>query len=99
MDMGFEGLIVETHCDPANAWSDAAQQVTPDVLKEIIENLIIRDSKQTTEDLVDLRKQIDELDQRLLELLSKRMRVSTEIGQYKKNMILLLFKQIDMMIS
>ena len=84
MDMGFEGLIIETHCDPTNAWSDAAQQVTPDVLKDIIENLIIRDSKQTTEDLVDLRKQIDELDQRLLELLSKRMRVSTEIGQYKK---------------
>lgn len=84
MDMGFEGLIIETHCDPTNAWSDAAQQVTPDVLKEIIENLVIRDTKQTTEDLVELRKQIDDLDQRLLELLSKRMRVSTEIGQYKK---------------
>ena len=84
MDMGFEGLIIETHCDPTNAWSDAAQQVTPDVLKEILENLVIRDTKQTTEDLVELRKQIDDLDQRLLELLSKRMRVSTEIGQYKK---------------
>lgn len=84
MDLGFEGLIVETHCDPCNAWSDAAQQVTPEVLKSILDNLIIRDSKQTTEDLTDLRKQIDELDEKLLELLAKRMRVSKEIGTFKK---------------
>lgn len=84
MDLNFEGLIVETHCDPENAWSDAAQQVTPAVLKEIIEGLVIRNTNQTTEDLSQLRKQIDELDQSLLELLSKRMRVSREIGTYKK---------------
>lgn len=84
MDLGFEGLIVETHCDPENAWSDAAQQVTPAVLKEIIEGLVIRNTTQTTEDLSELRKQIDQLDQSLLELLSKRMRVSCEIGIYKK---------------
>lgn len=84
MDLNFEGLIVETHCDPENAWSDAAQQVTPTVLKEIIDGLVIRNTNQTTEDLSELRKQIDQLDQSLLELLSKRMRVSREIGTYKK---------------
>lgn len=84
MDLGFEGLIIETHCDPEKAWSDAAQQVTPNVLKDIIDNLIIRETVCTTEDLSQLRRQIDQLDQSLLELLSKRMRVSKEIGTFKK---------------
>lgn len=84
MDLGYEGLIIETHCDPDNAWSDASQQVTPARLKEILGNLIIRDKKQTTEDLSKLRQQIDELDTQLLELLAKRMRVSCEIGTFKK---------------
>jgi chorismate mutase len=84
MDLGFEGLIIETHCNPECAWSDAAQQVTPDRLKEILANLVIRDTKQSTEDLSGLRQQIDQLDGQLLELLAKRMRVSTEIGIFKK---------------
>ena len=84
MDLNYEGLIVETHCNPDEAWSDAKQQVTPARLKEILDNLVIRDTKVTTEDLQHLRKQIDELDQNLLELLSKRMRVSREIGTFKK---------------
>lgn len=84
MDLNYEGLIIETHCDPDNAWSDASQQVTPDRLKEILDSLIIRDRKQSTEDLSDLRQQIDELDDQLLELLAKRMRVSCEIGMFKK---------------
>lgn len=84
MDMNFEGLIIETHCNPEKAWSDAAQQVTPDTLKEILGALIIREAKQTTEDLSILRRQIDDLDQNLLELLAKRMRVSREIGMFKK---------------
>ena len=84
MDLSFEGLIIETHCNPECAWSDAAQQVTPDRLKEILANLIIRDGKQSTEDLSDLRQQIDTLDDQLLELLSKRMRISGEIGTFKK---------------
>ncbi|MFT3992819.1 MAG: bifunctional 3-deoxy-7-phosphoheptulonate synthase/chorismate mutase type II [Dysgonomonas sp.] len=84
MDVNFEGLIIETHCDPSCAWSDAAQQVTPDRLDEILKALIIRDGKQSTEDLSELRKQIDELDDQLLELLAKRMRVSCEIGTFKK---------------
>lgn len=84
MDLGFNGLIVESHCTPDCAWSDKEQQVTPDVLSYILNMLIIRDTTQTTENLSELRKQIDELDDRLVELLSKRMRVSREIGQYKK---------------
>lgn len=84
MDLGFDGLIVESHCSPDNAWSDAKQQVTPDVLDYILSLLVIRDEKMTTEGIHALRKQIDELDNQLIELLAKRMRVCREIGQYKK---------------
>lgn len=84
MDLGFDGLIVESHCDPDKAWSDAKQQITPEVLDYILGLLVIRDDSVTTEGIHDLRKQIDELDNNLMELLSKRMRVCREIGQYKK---------------
>ena len=84
MDLGFDGLIVESHCDPDKAWSDAKQQVTPDVLDYILSLLVIRDETVTTEGIVQLRKQIDEIDNQLMEMLSKRMRVCSEIGHYKK---------------
>ena len=84
MDLGFDGLIVESHCDPDKAWSDAKQQVTPDVLDYILSLLVIRDETVTTEGIVQLRKQIDEIDNQLMEMLSKRMRVCREIGHYKK---------------
>ncbi len=84
MDLNFDGLMVESHCNPEKAWSDASQQVTPDVLDFILDTLIIRDMKQSTESLEQLRKQIDVCDNDLLELLAKRMRISEEIGQYKK---------------
>lgn len=84
MDLGFDGLIVEAHCSPDCAWSDKAQQVTPEALAYIIRNLVIRDESITTESLTELRSQIDKLDDELLELLSRRMRVSRDIGQYKK---------------
>lgn len=84
MDLGFDGLIVESHCSPDNAWSDAKQQVTPDVLDYILSLLVIRDEKVTTEGIYELRKQIDELDNQLMNLLAQRMRVCREIGQYKK---------------
>ena len=84
MDLNYDGLIIETHCNPDCAWSDASQQVTPDRLKEILGSLVIRDGKQTTEDLSKLRGQIDEMDEQLLELLAKRMRISCEIGTFKK---------------
>ena len=84
MDLGFRGLIVESHCSPDEAWSDAKQQVTPDVLDYILSLLVIRDGSVSTEGIGRLRKQIDELDNELMGLLSKRMRVCREIGQYKK---------------
>lgn len=84
MDLGMEGLIIESHCDPDSAWSDAKQQVTPDILSYILNLLVIRDETLTTENITELRKQIDSIDNDLIELLAKRMRVSREIGQYKK---------------
>ena len=84
MDLGFDGLIVESHCNPDCAWSDAKQQVTPDVLDFILEKLVIRQLSQSTESLASLRRQIDEIDNALIEMLTKRMRVSREIGQYKR---------------
>lgn len=84
MDLGFDGLVVESHCNPDAAWSDAAQQVTPEVLDFILDKLVIRNITQTTESLEALRLQIDEFDNNLLDLLSRRMRVCREIGQYKK---------------
>ena len=84
MDMGFEGLIVESHCNPDCAWSDANQQVMPDVLNFILDRLVVRNTKESTESLNILRQQIDELDNRLMELLTKRMRISREIAAYKK---------------
>ena len=84
MDLGFDGLIIESHCNPDSAWSDASQQVTPAVLDYILNLLVIRKEKQTTENLHELRSQIDECDNSLIEILSKRMRVAREIGTYKK---------------
>lgn len=84
MDLGMDGLIVESHCNPDVAWSDASQQVTPDVLDYILSILVIRQETQSTENITMLRKQIDEIDNGLIDLLSKRMRISREIGQYKK---------------
>lgn len=86
MDLDFNGLIIESHCNPDCAWSDAAQQVTPDVLDYILSLLIVRDGKgnQTTENLTILRKEIDLCDNELIDILSKRMRIAREIGTYKK---------------
>lgn len=84
MDLSFDGLIVESHCNPDCALSDASQQITPDVLDYVLNLLVIRNETQTTENLSQLRGQIDTIDEQLLELLAKRMRISREIGVYKK---------------
>ncbi len=84
MDLGFEGLIVESHCNPYEAWSDAGQQVLPEVLDFILDKLTVRTNVEMTESLASLRKQIDEMDETLMTLLTKRMRVSREIAEYKK---------------
>jgi chorismate mutase len=84
MDLKFDGLVIESHCNPDEAWSDSSQQITPDVLDFVLNLLVIREESTTTENLNVLRRQIDEIDENLLELLSKRMRISREIGIYKK---------------
>ncbi|MBR5550954.1 MAG: bifunctional 3-deoxy-7-phosphoheptulonate synthase/chorismate mutase type II [Muribaculaceae bacterium] len=84
IDMGFDGLIIESHCDPDCAWSDKGQQITPDVLNFVVNTLVHRDKSHSTENLSLLRQQIDALDNELLEVLNKRMRISREIGQFKK---------------
>ena len=84
MDLGFDGLIVESHCSPDEAWSDALQQVTPDILDYILSLLVVRNEHTTTEGLGMLRGQIDELDNNLMELLARRFRVCREIGAFKK---------------
>lgn len=84
MDLGFDGLIVETHCSPNEAWSDAAQQVTPDGLYNILSQLTIRDGHIDIEGIHGLREQIDALDNNLVELLSNRMNICRKIGSYKK---------------
>ncbi len=83
MDMNYMGLIVEVHCNPDEAWSDKKQQITPKSLKRILDSIVIRDTMHTTESLFVLRSQIDVLDSELLQLLSRRMSVSREIGKYK----------------
>ena len=84
MDLNFDGLIVEAHCNPDKAWSDASQQVTPEVLGFLLSQLVIRDEQVSTNDLGHLRKEIDELDNQLMDLLAKRMEVCREIGRFKK---------------
>ncbi len=84
MDLGMDGLIIESHCNPDCAWSDASQQITPEVLDYILNLLVIRSEHQSTENLRELRSQIDDCDNAIIELLAKRMRVCREIGTFKK---------------
>ena len=86
MDLSFDGLIIETHCNPDKAWSDASQQITPETLKGILDNLVLRRPKigDTPRNTLDeLRKQIDKLDNQLLDILKERMKISEAIGRYK----------------
>ncbi|NNJ89532.1 MAG: bifunctional 3-deoxy-7-phosphoheptulonate synthase/chorismate mutase type II, partial [Eudoraea sp.] len=88
LDLNFDGLMIETHFDPDNAWSDAAQQVTPKTLVQIMEDLKIRKETDQEEEyrskLNNLRAQIDIIDNQLIDMLGKRMNVSDGIGQIKK---------------
>lgn len=85
LDMGGDGLMIECHCNPEKALSDAQQQLLPDELAGIISALNIRQSSCPTDEIKKLRIQIDELDNNLIDLLSKRMQICREIGSYKKN--------------
>jgi chorismate mutase len=87
MDLNFDGLIIESHCNPDAAWSDAKQQVTPDTLKCILDKLILRHSdvdKQDAATLEELRLQIDKYDDEILNIFEQRMKVAEKIGMFKK---------------
>ncbi|MBS1729279.1 MAG: bifunctional 3-deoxy-7-phosphoheptulonate synthase/chorismate mutase type II [Bacteroidetes bacterium] len=87
-DLGFDGLMIESHITPDTAWSDANQQVTPEKLKEILNEVIWRRENGTNGDshetLQKLREQIDQLDDELLQILTARMKIADKIGAYKK---------------
>lgn len=84
LDMGFDGFIIEAHCNPDCALSDKDQQITPEALNLILNTLVVRNTKTSTESLNLLRQRIDRCDTELMEVLSRRMQVSRDIGQYKK---------------
>ena len=88
LDMDYAGLMIESHIDPDNAWSDKKQQVTPDRLNEMLSEFTIRRSEvpdaELSEKLKQLRRQIDMVDDELLELLGKRMKIAEDIGEVKK---------------
>jgi len=85
LDLNFNGLMIETHTDPDKAWSDAAQQVTPDSLIKLMEDLKIRKATDTEADyrnaLNTLRTQIDVIDHQLIDILGKRMKIADAIGE------------------
>jgi len=84
MDLGFDGLIIESHSAPDQAWSDAAQQVTPAELIRMLSSLVMRTAKSETGFLAESRAEIDRIDNELLALLSHRMKISRRIGAYKR---------------
>ena len=88
IDLDFDGLIIESHIDPDNAWSDAKQQITPEQLGELVGNIRWRSEDIASEEyhiaLEKLRQQINNLDDELMQVLSQRMKVAEKIGQYKK---------------
>ncbi len=89
IDLDFDGLMMESHIDPDNAWSDAKQQVTPERLLEMLNDLVWRHETTTEQEfitaLTTLREQINQVDDELLALLGQRMKLSDKIGEYKKN--------------
>jgi chorismate mutase len=88
LDLRMDGLMLESHRDPDNAWSDAAQQVTPEKLTDLIKGLSIRnansDDEKYTNELHALRSRIDKVDEEIIQLISKRMKITEELAHYKK---------------
>lgn len=88
LDLRMDGLMIESHRDPDNAWSDAAQQLTPEKLSELINGLSIRnadsDDVNYTNELHAIRSRIDKVDEEIIQLISKRMKITEELAHYKK---------------
>ncbi|MET0299204.1 MAG: chorismate mutase [Flavitalea sp.] len=88
IDLDYDGLMIESHIDPDNAWSDAKQQVTPERLAEMLGEIVWRKEDVNSEEyhanLEKLRQQINQLDDELMQVLGQRMKIAEKIGQYKK---------------
>jgi chorismate mutase len=89
LDLGFEGLMIESHCNPSVALSDAKQQLTPDELSDLLYNQVVvrdkdSDAPQWKENIDQLRAKIDVIDENIVYALGSRMNVSRKIGEYKK---------------
>jgi chorismate mutase len=86
IDLDFGGLIIESHIDPDNAWSDAKQQITPQVLSIMLDDLVwrVKHEADSATELTLLRERIDQVDDELLSLLNRRMKIADEVGIYKK---------------
>jgi chorismate mutase len=87
VDLNYDGLMIESHINPDEAWTDGRQQITPDAFKEMMQNIIWRNPNPDSalDTVLDkLREQINQIDDELLNLLGRRMRVSEQIGEYKK---------------
>lgn len=84
LDMGFDGLMIESHCDPSCAMSDAKQQLLPSETVALAKELTARGKPEGTPELDALRSEIDQIDAELIDLLAKRMEISKRIGEYKK---------------
>ncbi len=89
IDLDFDGLMIESHIDPDNAWSDAKQQVTPEKLAEMLDAIVWRKEDVNSEAfhiaLEKLRQQINHLDDEMMQILGQRMKLAEKIGQYKKD--------------
>ena len=92
MDLNYDGLMIETHCNPVCALSDARQQVTPDELEMILGKLVHRSAESVNADFFQYRSRLDEIDDKLMELLVKRMAISREIGAVKREKGLTVFQ-------
>lgn len=97
LNLNFDGLMIETHSTPDHAWSDAAQQVTPENLKQIVHQLKTRDVSNSEESfqisMKNYRTEIDDLDSKILKLLNKRMHIVDEIGYLKKDKNVAVFQK------
>lgn len=93
-NVGYQGMIIESHCTPDEAWSDASQQITPEVLADLINNLQIRNSDISAfdDEMGRHRTLISDLDFNLIELLSQRMKISEKIGTLKKENNIAIFQ-------
>lgn len=89
LDLNYDGLMTETHCDPDHALSDAMQQITPSVYKLLIDKLDFKREMTDDSDFIEymdsIRHELDEIDFEVINLLARRMKLSEEIGRQKKN--------------